>query len=88
MTAGSYADAAGLVGRGEVGVVHRDAVDVLSAQGLVYGCDCTRKEIEDYVAAVYASPEYISTLATSGAEAWLVNRARHASASGNGSCRR
>jgi glutamyl-Q tRNA(Asp) synthetase len=26
--------------------IYRDAVDVLSAQGLVYGCDCTRREIE------------------------------------------
>ena len=26
--------------------IYRDAVHVLAAQGLVYGCDCTRKEIE------------------------------------------
>ena len=26
--------------------VYREAVDVLAAQGLVYGCDCTRREIE------------------------------------------
>jgi glutamyl/glutaminyl-tRNA synthetase len=27
--------------------IYRDAVDVLAAQGLVYGCDCTRREIEE-----------------------------------------
>lgn len=27
--------------------IYREAVDVLAAQGLVYGCDCTRREIED-----------------------------------------
>jgi glutamyl-tRNA synthetase/glutamyl-Q tRNA(Asp) synthetase len=26
--------------------VYRDAVDILRAKGLVYGCDCTRREIE------------------------------------------
>jgi glutamyl-Q tRNA(Asp) synthetase len=26
--------------------IYREAVDVLAAQGLVYGCDCTRREIE------------------------------------------
>jgi glutamyl-Q tRNA(Asp) synthetase len=35
-----------LVRQSERGAIYREAVDVLAAQGLVYGCDCSRKEIE------------------------------------------
>jgi glutamyl/glutaminyl-tRNA synthetase len=35
-----------LVRQSERDAIYRDAVGVLAAQGLVYGCDCTRKEIE------------------------------------------
>jgi glutamyl-Q tRNA(Asp) synthetase len=35
-----------IVRQSERGAIYRGAVDVLAAQGLVYGCDCTRKEIE------------------------------------------
>jgi glutamyl/glutaminyl-tRNA synthetase len=35
-----------LVRQSERDAVYREAVDVLAARGLVYGCDCTRKEIE------------------------------------------
>ena len=35
-----------LVRQSERGVTYQDAVDLLRAQGLVYGCDCSRKGIE------------------------------------------
>ena len=35
-----------LVRQSERDAIYREAVDVLAAQGLVYGCDCTRREIE------------------------------------------
>jgi glutamyl-tRNA synthetase/glutamyl-Q tRNA(Asp) synthetase len=35
-----------LVRQSERDAVYRDAVAVLASNGLVYGCDCTRKEIE------------------------------------------
>lgn len=34
------------VRQSERDAIYREAVDVLAARGLVYGCDCTRKEIE------------------------------------------
>ncbi len=34
------------VRQSERDAIYRDAVRVLASQGLVYGCDCTRKEIE------------------------------------------
>ena len=38
-----------LVRQRERGAIYRRAVDVLVAQGLVYGCDCTRKDIESRI---------------------------------------
>ena len=38
-----------LVRQSERDTIYREAVDVLAAQGLVYGCDCSRKEIESRV---------------------------------------
>jgi glutamyl/glutaminyl-tRNA synthetase len=35
-----------LVRQSERDAVYREAADILAAQGLAYGCDCTRKEIE------------------------------------------
>ena len=35
-----------IVRQGARDAIYRDALAVLAAQGLVYGCDCTRKEIE------------------------------------------
>jgi glutamyl-Q tRNA(Asp) synthetase len=35
-----------IVRQSERDAIYRDATDVLLAQGLVYGCDCSRKEIE------------------------------------------
>lgn len=34
------------VRQSERDAIYRDAVDVLTARGLVYACDCTRKDIE------------------------------------------
>ena len=34
------------VRQSERDAIYREAVDVLAARGMVYGCDCTRKEIE------------------------------------------
>ena len=48
-----------LVRQSERGVIYREAVEVLAAQGLVYGCDCTRREIEsriDRSSTIDASP--------------------------------
>jgi glutamyl-Q tRNA(Asp) synthetase len=35
-----------VVRQSERDAIYREAVDVLAAQGLVYGCDCTRRQIE------------------------------------------
>ena len=35
-----------IVRQSERDAVYREAVDVLAAQGLVYACDCTRREVE------------------------------------------
>lgn len=35
-----------VVRQSERDAIYREAVDALVAQGLVYGCDCTRKEVE------------------------------------------
>jgi glutamyl-tRNA synthetase/glutamyl-Q tRNA(Asp) synthetase len=43
------------VRQSERGAIYREAVDVLASQGLVYGCDCTRKEIEAGGAPVHRS---------------------------------
>src|SRR5689334_23703550 len=40
-----YRPARPFVRQSERDAVYREAVDVLVAQGLVYGCDCSRKEI-------------------------------------------
>jgi glutamyl-Q tRNA(Asp) synthetase len=36
-----------IVRQSERDAIYRDAIDLLAAQGLVYGCDCTRREIEE-----------------------------------------
>jgi glutamyl/glutaminyl-tRNA synthetase len=38
-----------LVRQSERDPIYREAVDVLTAQGLMYGCDCTRREIESRI---------------------------------------
>jgi glutamyl-Q tRNA(Asp) synthetase len=36
-----------LVRQSERDAIYREAVDVLAAKGLLYGCDCTRKQVDD-----------------------------------------
>jgi glutamyl-Q tRNA(Asp) synthetase len=43
-----YVWTAPVVRQSERDAIYRDAVRVLAAQGLVYGCDCTRREIETH----------------------------------------
>jgi len=47
---------AAFVRQSERGVIYRDAVGVLVAQGLVYACDCTRREIEAQDATARGGP--------------------------------
>lgn len=44
-----YRPSSPFVRQSERDAIYREAVDVLAAQGLVYGCDCTRKEIESRI---------------------------------------
>jgi glutamyl/glutaminyl-tRNA synthetase len=44
-----YRAGAPLVRQSERDAIYRDAVAVLAAEGLVYGCDCTRKAIESRI---------------------------------------
>jgi len=41
-----YVWTAPVVRQSERGAIYRDAVNILAAQGLVYGCDCTRRQID------------------------------------------
>lgn len=45
-----------LVRQSERGAIYRDAVAALGAQGLVYACDCSRREIERSVSAAASAP--------------------------------
>lgn len=46
-----------LVRQSERDTVYREAVDVLVAKGLLYGCDCTRKQVDDRIARRSSSVE-------------------------------
>jgi glutamyl/glutaminyl-tRNA synthetase len=44
-----YTSDSPLVRQSERDAIYREAVDVLARQGLVYGCDCSRKDIESRI---------------------------------------
>jgi glutamyl-Q tRNA(Asp) synthetase len=57
--------------------IYREAVDALAAQGLVYGCDCTRREIESRIEGRGSSTDRTSNIEPRSSELRYSGRCRN-----------